>query len=110
MPKRQVRRSEQFVAEAKAMFPVGGSAQGQPSFALFEDGPCNAASTAFSLNFETQREAIEGLPAIRLVLTPPTPIFGPLVFYGVLLADDTVELASITGDLDYWQRIDEDPA
>jgi hypothetical protein len=69
------------------MFPVGGSAEGRPSFALFADGPCKAASTAFSLNFEAQREAIGGVGAIRLVLTPPTPIFGPLIFYGVLLDD-----------------------
>ncbi|MDQ6616033.1 MAG: hypothetical protein M3083_15165 [Actinomycetota bacterium] len=110
MPTRQIRRSGRFVAEAKAMFPAGGSAGGRPSFALFEDGPCRAASTAFSLNFEAQREAIEGVGAIRLVLTPPTPIFGPLIFYGVLLNDDIIELASITGDPDYWQRIDEDPA
>lgn len=109
MPKRQVRRSARFEAEAEAMFPVGGSSEGRPSYALFNDGPCKAASTAFALNFEAQREAIEGVRAIRLVLTAPTPIFGPLVFYGVLLDDDTVELASITGDPDYWERIAEDP-
>lgn len=109
MPRRQVRRSGRFVDEARAMFPVGGSADGRPSFALFTDGPCKAASTAFSLNFEGQREAIEGVGAVRLVLTPPTPFFGPLIFYGVLLDDDTIELASITGDPDYWQRIDKDP-
>jgi len=109
MPKRQVQRSVRFEAEAKAMFPVGGNAEGRPSYALFDDGPCQAASTAFALNFEAQREAIEGVGGIRLVLTPPTPIFGPLVFFGVLLDDDTVELASITGDPDYWERIAEDP-
>jgi hypothetical protein len=109
VPRRQVRRSVLFVDEAKTMFPVGGSADGRPSFARFEDGPCKAASTAFSLNFEAQREAIDGVAAVRLVLTPPTPIFGPLIFYAVLLDDDTIELASITGDPDYWQRIDEDP-
>ena len=91
------------------MFPIGGSTDGRPSFALFSAGPCKAASTAFSLNFDEQRKAIEGVGAIRLVLTPPTPIFGPLIFYGVLLDDDTIELASITGDPDYWRRIDEDP-
>ena len=91
------------------MFPVGGSAEGRPSFAQFEDGPYKAAFTAFSINYEAQREAIEGVGALRLVLTPPTPIFGPLIFYGVLLDDGTVELASVTGDPDYWHRIDEDP-
>jgi len=91
------------------MFPVGGSAVGRPSFAAFEEGPCKAATTAFSLNFEAQREAIEGVGAIRLLLTPPTSVFGPLIFYAVLLDDDTVELASLTGDPDYWRRIVEDP-
>ena len=91
------------------MFPVGGDPGGHPSFAAFEDGPCRAATTAFALNFEAQREAIDGVGAIRLVLTAPTSMFGPLVFYGVLLDDNTVELASITGDPDYWQRVDEDP-
>jgi hypothetical protein len=43
------------------------------------------------------------------LLHPPTPFFGPLIFYGVLLDDDTIKLASITGDPDYWQRIDKDP-
>ena len=60
MPKRQVRRSARFEAEAKAMFPIGGSAEGRASYALFDDGPCKAASTAFAVNFEAQREAIEG--------------------------------------------------
>jgi hypothetical protein len=37
MPNRQVRRSGPFVIEAKAMFPVAGSADGRSSFALFEE-------------------------------------------------------------------------
>jgi hypothetical protein len=65
------------ISEAKALFPVGGDAKGTP----FEDGPCKAASTAFAIAFEAEREAIDGVGAVRLVLTPPTQLFGPLLFY-----------------------------
>jgi hypothetical protein len=72
MPGRRVRRSADFLEQAQELFPKGGSAEGRPSFELFEDGPLRGAEMAFSLNFEAQRESVEGVGGIRYVMTIPT--------------------------------------
>ncbi len=46
---------------------------------------------------------------LRFVVTPPTPIFGPLVIYACLTTDDVVELLSVADDPDYWDMISTDP-
>ena len=71
MPRRQVRRSAAFLEQARELFPAGGSAAGEPSFEVFERGPLRGAEIAFSLNFEAQREPIEGVASIRYVLILP---------------------------------------
>lgn len=109
MPRRRVRRSATFLDQAHQLFPPGGSAAGRPSFELFESGPLRGAETAFALNFEAQREPVEGVGAIRFVMIPPTPMFGPIVIYACLNTDDEVEIISVIEDEDYWDRLDDEP-
>lgn len=109
MPRRQVRRSAAFLEQARELFPAGGSAAGGPSFEVFERGPLRGAELAFSLDFEAQREPVEGVASIRYVMIPPTPFFGPVVISACLMADGAVELASVFEDDGYWDLIADDP-
>jgi hypothetical protein len=110
MPKRQIRRSEAFIEDAKRLFPPGGSTEGRPSFQLFEQGPLRGAETAFSLNFEAQLEPVEGVGSVRSVMVPPTTVFGPLVIYAILTNDGIVEIVSVMEDEGYWNLVEGDPA
>ena len=82
---------------------------GRPSFEVFDQGPLRGAETAFALDFEGQREHIEGLGSIRYVKVAPTAFFGPLVISACLLRDDTVEIVSVIDDEGYWEMIENDP-
>lgn len=76
--------------------------EGRPSFALFADTVLKAAELAFGSDFEGQLAEMVGSP-IRLVLTAQTPFFlQPLVFYGILVAEDVVEIIDIVVDDDFW--------
>ena len=110
MPRRQVRRSAAFVEQARQLFLPGGSSGGRPSFEDFERGPLRGAETAFSLDFEAQRQPVDGVASIRYVMIPPTPTFGPVVISACLLTDGTVELASVIEDEGYWDLVGDDPA
>ncbi|MDQ4068496.1 MAG: hypothetical protein M3203_03315 [Actinomycetota bacterium] len=109
MPRRKVRRSAGFLDQAYRLFPPERSEEGRASFQDFERGPLRGAETAFSLNFEAQRQPIEGVASIRYVTVPPTPAFGPIVIFACLLSDGTIELVSVIHDEGYWERIGDDP-
>jgi len=96
----------QFVA-AKAAERYGDerSATGAPNEYDFFGGPLAAAGLAFS-DFTNLRAAAGG--RVRAV-TILDPVFGPTVFIGVRLRDDTIEIADFEPDPDYWDLIDEDP-
>ena len=110
MQLRRVHRSEQFTEQAHQLFPPGGSAEGRPSFELFEHGPLRGAEVAFSRAFELQREPVEGVGSLRYVVIQPTSFFGPIVIYACLLRDQSVELVSVIEDEDYWEVIGHDPS
>lgn len=107
--RRQVRRSAAFEAQARQLFPPGGSATGRTSFEIFEQGPLRGAETAFALDFEAQRQHIEAVGSIRYVMIAPTPLFGPLVISACLLTDGVVELVGVIEDDGYWDLIGNDP-
>lgn len=100
--RRQVRQGTRFLAEARRLFPPGGSVEGRPSFELFAATVLKAAELAFGSDFEGQLVETAGSP-IHLVLTAQTPFFPqPLVFYGMLVSDDLVEIVDIVVDEDAW--------
>lgn len=81
------------------------SSSGRPSEWDFWGGPLAAALIAFR-DFESLR--FDDIPSIRS-LHLIDPVFGPLVFVGVLIGPAMVELAAFTQDPDYWQMIEDDP-
>lgn len=105
--RRHVRHGTRFLEEARRLFPPSGSVEGRPPFALFADTVLKAAELAFGSDFEGQLAETAGSP-IRLVLTAQTPFFPqPLVFYGLLVAEDTVEIVDIVVDEDFWDTGDD---
>lgn len=87
-------RSEGFVERALALYPSGGSADGTPSFELFESGPLRGVEELFARAFDDQPEAVEGT-GIRFAMTHGVPVFPAMVFYGCLGTDGGVELLDV---------------
>ena len=107
MTTRRVRVSvacEQAIAER---FPTQRTADGVPGVLDFMVGPYAAAHFAFERGWDELPEAAG--PAVRFAITTPTPVFGPVVFFAVLLSDGSVEIAGFDHDDDYWERIGHDP-
>jgi hypothetical protein len=96
----------QFVAaKAAERFGNGRSDAGVAGEYEFFGGPLAAAGLAFS-DFTNLRAAAGG--RVRAV-TIVDPVFGPTVFIGVRLRDDTIEIADFEADPDYWDAVDDDP-
>jgi len=91
--------------EIDRRYGVDRGPAGRPSRRDFERGPLAAATLRFE-QFDTLAEAVG--PAIRQchVLDPG---FAPIVFVGVLIEADLVEIASFDEDPDYWDLIEDDP-
>jgi len=93
------------LAEAIAdTYGLDRTASGGASEWDFWSGPLAAAELAFrdfdSLPFDDVR-------AIRR-LTVVDPVFGPVLFVGVLLSDGIVEIADFAIDPDYWTQFEDD--
>jgi hypothetical protein len=48
------------------------------------------------------------VPAVR-AYTIVDPFFGVVVFAGVLIASDVVEITAFEDDPDYWAAVDDEP-
>ena len=92
-------------AKAAERYPNEPSGSGTPTEYDFFGGPLAAAGLAFS-DFTSLRAAAGG--RVRAV-TIVDPVFGPLVFIGVRLRDDTIEIADFEPDPDHWDLVDDDP-
>lgn len=101
----QVRVSAQLARAITETFGPGRSAEGAPSEWDFWGGPLAAALVAFR-EFEILR--FDEVPAVR-TLHLFDPVFGAVVFVGVLVEPTVVELAAFAHDPDYWQLIENDP-
>jgi hypothetical protein len=106
---RRVRRSTDFLAKARSLFPPGGSTEGRASFELFEQLILRAAELQFSRQFDDLPVAIAEVPGIRHVMTHAVPFFPALILYGILLEDGAVEIVDIEVDEDYWDLLGGDP-
>lgn len=110
-PTRRIRRGTAFLRAAHASFPPGGSAEGHPSFELFEERVLHVVEQRMSTTFEDLPEAVEGT-GIRFVMTHALPYFPALVIFGMLLVDDgeeLIELVDVVIDDDYFDTIESDP-
>jgi hypothetical protein len=68
----------------------------------FIGGPLAAAVFAFR-DFDALRVGV--VSSVRSY-TIVDPVFGPVVFVGVLLTDGTVEIVDFKSDPDYWASIE----
>lgn len=101
----KVTRSQEFERKARHFFPAGGSADGKPSYELFADTVLTGIEFSFSRTFDDLPVAEPGLDAIRAVSTQSSPLFPPLVAFGLRVAEDTVELIDIEVDETFWDRM-----
>jgi len=81
------------------------SADGQPSEWDFWSGPLTAALLAFR---DVESLPYDLHPDVR-TLHVADPVYGPVVFVGVLVDPDTVELAAYALDPGYWDVVGDDP-
>ncbi len=95
----------ELAAAIASRFGSQRSGDGGPSEWDFWSGPMAAAIIAFR-DFNSLRSTDH--PRVR-ALHLVDPVFGPVVFVGVLLDADVVELAEFDDDPDYWDLIGDDP-
>ena len=100
-----VRVSDRLADAAAGEFGPKRSGGGQPSEWDFWSGPLAAALIAFR-DFESLE--FDQVPIVRRY-TYVDPVFGPLVFIGVLIDPSTVELDAFGYDPDYWDLVNDDP-
>ena len=81
------------------------SATGQPSEWNFWSGPLAASLIGFR---DFEHLPFDLHPEIR-TLHIVDPVFGVVVFVGVLIEPGVVEIADFTIDPDYWEMIEDDP-
>ncbi len=81
------------------------SPTGYPSRQDFEDGPLEAARLQFTRFDDLPHYSGASIRHCHVLV----PGFAPVVFVGLLVAGDTVEIADFADDPEYWNRINEDP-
>jgi hypothetical protein len=101
----EVRVADSLVAIIADRWGPDRSSAGRGSEYDFWSGPLPTALAQFA-NFDRLPWSV--VPQVRSLLLID-PVFGPLAFVGVLVADGTVEVVSVDDDPDYWEVIDDDP-
>ena len=102
---REVRVGSAVYERAHARFGENRPVEGAPSEYDFVGGPLAAAVFAFR---DFERLAHDVVPPVR-TYTIIDPFFGAVVFVGVLIEADVVEIADFDDDPDYWSTIDDQP-
>lgn len=98
---REVDVAASVYQRAHTQFGETRTVEGAPSEYDFVGGPLAAAVVAFR-DFDSLRHDL--VPAVRSY-TIVDPIFGPVVFVGVLLATGSVEIVDFSDDPDYWTTV-----
>ncbi len=96
-----------FLQKAARVFPADRSDSGPGmAFGEFMAGPVRSARLLFETQWDQQ--PMEAGGAVRVVHTY-SRIIGPVVFYGVLIGPQAVEIASFDVHPGYWDLIAGDP-
>jgi hypothetical protein len=103
---REVRVAQHVYEQAHDRFDESRTAEGTPSEYDFVAGPLAAALFAFR-DFENM--TFDVVPAVR-TYTIVDPSFGAVVFVGVLIDAEVVEIADFDDDPDYWSIVDDEPS
>ncbi len=99
-------RVSDFVAEKIATsYGSGSGPEGEPSELNFWEGPLASALIGFQ-DFTVLGH--KRYPKVRR-LHIFDPMFGPIVFIGVLVELGVVEIADFEIDPDYWEAVRNDP-
>ncbi|MGH9231177.1 MAG: hypothetical protein ACRD07_21025 [Acidimicrobiales bacterium] len=101
----EVRVGALLAADIIGEFGPERTSKGSPSEWDFWAGPVAAALVAFR-DFDNLRH--DRHPDVRS-LHVVDPVFGPVLFVGVRIEPDVVELAAYERDPGYWDLIAEDP-
>jgi hypothetical protein len=108
----EVTYGENFLAAARAIYPESRSLEySGPTFHEFMALPVRAVRLMFGREWETLPSEV-GSP-VRTVILPPSGVFGPIVFFGILVARSTGSVVEITGfeaHRDYWEQFDDPDA
>lgn len=88
----------------EATFEIERSATGRPNRRDFETGPLEAAKLQFG-RFDLLPESMGDSVRHCHVLVPG---FSVVVFIGMLVEQDTVEIADFAEDPDYWDIVNDD--
>ena len=103
---REVRVTQGVYERAHSRFGESRTVEGAPSEYDFVAGPLAAAVFAFR---DFERLAYDVVPTVR-TYTIVDPFFGAVVFVGVLVDADVVEIADFDDDPDYWPAVDDEPS
>lgn len=101
----KVRVGAQLAQAISDAFGPERSGRGAPSEWDFWSGPLAAALIAFRAFDALRFDDVAAVRSLHLV----DPVFGPIVFVGVLIEPEVVELAAFSQDPDYWRMIESDP-
>lgn len=101
----EVRLSASLAERVTSRWGPDRSASGGGSEYDFWSGPIQAALVGFR-DFDALPVVDD--PRVRLLYIPD-PVFGPVVFVGVRIADGIVEIADFADDPDYWEMLGDDP-
>jgi hypothetical protein len=102
---REVRVAHLVYQLANDRFGETRTPGGSPSEYDFVGGPLAAAVFAFR---DFDHLSYDVVSAVR-TYTVVDPFFGALIFVGVLVNADVVEIASFVEDPDYWSAVDDEP-
>ncbi len=97
-----VRVADRVMQKAHDRFGEERSPTGRPSEYDFVSGPLAAAIDRFRY-FDDVHETLG--PSVRTLIATD-PFFGAVVFVGVLIEPDVVEIADFDDDPDYWSIVD----
>lgn len=105
--RKTVRYADAFLDRVQARFPES-RASGDPdmTWGEFFAGPVRTAVIQFRDHWDDQPPAAG--EAVRIAWVAPR-VVGPVVFYGVLVAPDTVEIRDFEVDDGYWDQVRADP-
>lgn len=98
-----VRVADVVMHKAHERYGDERSPTGRPSEYDFVSGPLAAAIEEFR-HFEDLNETLGA--SVRSLITTD-PFFGAVVFVGVLIETDIVEIADFEDDPDYWSSLDQ---
>ena len=100
--------SPAVLAQARGLFPPGGSVDGRPSFEMWRDGPLEAVRQLFGSIFDELPDDTD-LPGVKYWQTIRTPFFEPMGFFAIRDTNGQIEIYGFFEETGYSALVDDDP-